>query len=65
MVNANQALSLKAGATHGTLSPATLDSHTNPALRRLATAIVERDTATDLQNYSRMHHRHARSHTRK
>jgi hypothetical protein len=36
----------------------------NAALLRLATAVRDRNTNASTVNYSRMHHRHARSHTR-
>jgi len=35
----------------------------NPALDRLSRSVAERNTAPAV-NYSRMHHRHARTHTR-
>jgi hypothetical protein len=65
MANTNQAIPLKIDATHGGLSPTTLKSQANPALRRLGDAVADRNVVTDVTNYSRTHHRHARSHTRK
>ena len=49
----------------GPLNAVELQQHANPALRRLAEAVDERNAAASITNYSRMYHRHARSHTRK
>ena len=49
----------------GMLSPAELRRQTNPALTRLALVVEDRNTEDGATNYSRTHHRHARSHTRR
>jgi hypothetical protein len=49
----------------GMLSPAELSQHSNAALGRLALAVTERNSTGGTVNYSRTHHRHARSHTRR
>lgn len=51
--------------THLAVTPQRLITSTNPAVARLAAAVEQRDSADPVANYSRMHHRHARSHTRK
>lgn len=42
-----------------------LAQSSHPALSRLSTLVQERNAVADTVNYSRMHHRHNRSHTRK
>lgn len=49
----------------GVVTPERLIPTGNPALLRLAEAVKERDANGATVNYSRMHHRHARSHTRR
>jgi len=53
------------GSTRGTLAPEVLRAQANPALARLATAVAAREAEAETTNYSRTHHRHARSHTRR
>jgi len=56
---------LKTDETHnGSVSRGALLEARHPALRRLAGAVEHRDSNDVNVNYSRMHHRHARSHTR-
>lgn len=43
----------------------TLAHSDHPALSRLSTVVRERNEVNQSVNYSRMHHRHNRSHTRK
>lgn len=49
----------------GKLSPADLRNHANPAFARLAVFVEERNETAGAANYSRTHHRHNRSHTRR
>jgi hypothetical protein len=49
----------------GMLSPAELHNQANPAFARLAAVVEERNAGAGAVNYSRTHHRHARSHTRR
>jgi uncharacterized protein (DUF885 family) len=57
--------SLKTEAKPGAVTPDVLCTSTHPALRRLAKAVEERNADGETVAYTRMHHRHARSHTRK
>jgi hypothetical protein len=64
MQSTQTAVPPKSGS-HGTLSPLDFRGRANAALDRLAVAVEERNANAETANYSRMHHRHARSHTRK
>jgi hypothetical protein len=59
------ALELATDPSSAVITPEQLIPSANPALLRLAAAVKERDATGSTVNYSRMHHRHARSHTRR
>jgi hypothetical protein len=50
---------------HLALTPERLIKASNPAVARLASVVEKRDNVDSVLNYSRLHHRHSRSHTRK